>query len=164
MIVALARCLNWIALLPFCTLRFTAPSSGTVLNRCVNLDIELSTCFHHAKSTMSKLGLVLRFVLKFPVLPVVKVIFQRAAHGTFTWWLSRLCIRTNHMSCLVSDVIKVMHITCAWPDRHRFWFVCYCWIIKWMDHFRRLPNCPQSLSFNVHFSDNFSVSGLYNSI
>ena len=32
---------------------------------------------------------------------VVKVIFQRAAHDTFTLWLSRLCIRTNHMSCLV---------------------------------------------------------------
>ena len=26
------------------------PSSGTVLNRCVNLDIELSTCFDRAKS------------------------------------------------------------------------------------------------------------------
>ena len=49
MSVALARCLNWIVLLPFRTLRFTAPSSGTVLNQCANLDIELSTCFHRAK-------------------------------------------------------------------------------------------------------------------
>ena len=48
--VALARCLNWTVLLPFRTLRFTAPSSGTaVLNQCANLDIELSTCFRLAK-------------------------------------------------------------------------------------------------------------------
>ena len=41
----------------------------------------------------------------------MKVIFQRAAHDTFTLWLSRLCIRTNHISCLVSDVIKVHDIS-----------------------------------------------------
>ena len=49
MSVALARCLNWSALLPFRTFRFTAPSSGTVLDQCANLDIELSTCFYRAK-------------------------------------------------------------------------------------------------------------------
>ena len=56
-------------------------------------------------SSWKKKILVLRLslwvVLKLPVLPVVKVIFQKATHSTFTWWLSRLGVRTNHTSCLV---------------------------------------------------------------
>ena len=45
--------------------------------------------------------LVLHLVLRRPVLPAVKVIFQRVARDTFTWWLSRLGVRTNHRLCLV---------------------------------------------------------------
>ena len=87
-----------------CNFHFSSPNWDVAVNSGYDrFDDHLiqSNNISSWKKRILVLRLSLWVVLKLPVLPVVKVIFQRAARDTFTWWLSRLGVRTNQMSCLV---------------------------------------------------------------